>query len=87
MKYPLKLERAIAQLDMAISCLEFCQRHQIHPNCQVTVLPPTLTRTPFSEYRIMEDQETENRECWTELSIKGQEFRPSEGDILLSNTN
>lgn len=73
------------QLDHAIACLEFCARHQIRPNCQVTILPPTLTRTLSSEYRIMEDHETEGRGTWTEIQVGGREFRPSEDDIILSN--
>ena len=74
------------QLDVAVACLEFCQRHQIRPDCSVTVLPPTRTRTPSSEYRIVEDHESENREDWTEIEVNGQPLRPGEDDIILGRT-
>lgn len=71
------------QIDTAISCLELCQLHQIHPSANVTVLPDTETRSPFGDYRIVEDHETENRECWTELKIDGHLLALYPGDIII----
>lgn len=88
LRAPITRENALElkrQLDVAVECLEFCQRYQIRPTAHVTVLPPTQTRTPSSEYRVMEDHESENREDWTEVEVDGRQFRPGEGDIILSD--
>ena len=72
------------QLDGAIGCLELCQLHQIRPKSQVTVLPDTQTRTPSSTFRVLEDHETEERTCWTEVEIGGAPLTLSAGDLILS---
>ncbi|MDE8740999.1 hypothetical protein PZA20_04115 [Pectobacterium polaris] len=71
------------QLDDAIQCLQFCQQHQITAAATVIQLPATLTTTPSSEYRIIEDHETEQREYWTELDVNNHPVRPSPGVLLL----
>lgn len=71
------------QLDDAIQCLQFCQQHQITASASVIRLPATLTSTPSSEYRIIEDHETDKRQYWTELSLNEQPVRPSPGTLLL----
>ncbi|MBS4431816.1 MULTISPECIES: hypothetical protein [Pectobacterium] len=71
------------QLDDAIQCLQFCQRHQITASASVIQLPATRTTTPSSEYRIIEDHETERREYWTELDVNNHPVRPSPGVLLL----
>lgn len=72
------------ELDAAINCLEFCQRHQIHPNSQVVVLPETQTQTPSSNYRVLEDHETDNSEHWIELEMNGKPLHLYPGDIIIS---
>ena len=72
------------QLDAAINCLEFCQRHQIRPNSEVVVLPDTQTQTPSSNYRVLEDHETDDREHWVELEINGEQLQLYPGDIIIS---
>ena len=73
------------QLDSAIAALELCQRFQIRPDARVTVLPgfSTMSGPSFTEYRLMEDSETENREDWFELEIDGEPVRLAPGDIVL----
>lgn len=71
------------QLDDAIRSLQFCQQHQITASAKVIKLPSTRTATPSSEYRIIEDHETEQRQYWTELSLNDQPVRPSPGTLLL----
>ena len=71
------------QLDDAIQCLKFCRAHEITASAKVIQLPETRTRTPSSEYRILEDHETDDRECWTELKIGTMEIRPSPGVLLI----
>lgn len=71
------------QLDVAIAALELCQRFQIKPEGRVTVLPDLGTMTPSCAYRIMEDQETDNRAQWVELEIEGYHLELSPGDIII----
>jgi hypothetical protein len=71
------------QLDDAIGCLRFCEIHTITASAKVMQLPETRTRTPSSEYRILEDHETEDRNVWTELKIGTGLVRPSAGTLLI----
>ncbi|WP_409306990.1 hypothetical protein [Pectobacterium sp. B1J-3] len=71
------------QLDDAIQCLQFCQQHQITAAANVIQLPMPQTATPSSEYRIVEDHETDQQEYWTELSLNHHPVRPSPGVLLL----
>ncbi|MDR2326167.1 MAG: hypothetical protein LBE51_12300 [Acidovorax sp.] len=71
------------QLDDAIACLQWCEAHSITASAKVTQLPETRTRTPSSEYRIVEDHETEDRSIWTELQQGSQPLRPSPGMLLV----
>ena len=71
------------QLDDAIRCLRFCEANAIAPSAKVTRLPPTLTSTPSSEYRIVEDHESDDRAHWTELQMSGLHVRPLPGTLLL----
>ena len=71
------------ELDDAIQSLQFCRAHAITASAKVLQLPPTRTRTPSSEYRILEDHETENRDVWTELSIDAKDVRPSPGTLMV----
>jgi hypothetical protein len=72
------------QLDAAVLCLEFCQRHQIRPNSEVVVLPDTQTQTPLSNYRVLEDHETDKREHWVEVEVNGEPLQLYPGDIIIS---
>lgn len=71
------------QLDDAIATLQFCERHRITASAKVLELPETRTRTPSSDYWIMEDHESADRSDWTELSISGQAVHPLPGNLLL----
>jgi hypothetical protein len=71
------------QLDDAIGCLRPCERYQITPNALVVRLPDPQTNTPSSEFRIIEDQETDQREKWIEVMIDGSPIRPLPGSLLI----
>ena len=73
------------ELDRAIGCLELCQRYDIHPSSKVLVLPVPLTVTPSSEYRLIEDNETDDREKWIEAKVNGQFIRPLPGSFIVEN--
>ena len=69
----------------AIGLLELCQEHDIFPTSRVLVLPPPLTLTPSSEYRLIEDNETEDRQNWIEVKVNGQFVRPLPGSIIIES--
>jgi hypothetical protein len=73
------------QLDDAIECLRLCERYQIGPKARVVRLPEPRTNTPSSEYRVMEDQETDRREHWIEVVIDGVPIRPAPGSLLIES--
>ncbi|QVL30745.1 hypothetical protein KIH39_18045 [Telmatocola sphagniphila] len=74
------------ELDEAISWLELCQKYDIHPSSKVLVLPVPLTVTPSSEYRLIEDNETDDREKWIEAKVNGQFIRPLPGSLIVENS-
>jgi hypothetical protein len=71
------------QLDDAIECLELCERYQVRPNAKVIVLPETETRSPSSEFRLIEDHESDRSEHWTEVMLNGARVRPSPGSLII----
>lgn len=76
----LKLKR---QLDEAIGCLELCERHQIRPDACVIALPEPETLSPSTEFRLVEDHESDRREDWTEVTLDGVPVRPLPGSLIL----
>ena len=84
LRAPEKHETALAlkrQLNDAIACLRWCKLHQISPLAQVTVLPETQMLS--NDYRIVEDNETENREDWIVLREDGVIYYAHPGDIII----
>jgi len=73
----------IHRYKQAVKWLKNGQQYNINPKSNITELPPTLVQTPSSEYRIMEDSESDDRSTWVELKIKDQEFRLRGGDIII----
>jgi hypothetical protein len=49
----------------------------------VAVLPDKRTRTHLSEFRIVEDHETDRRQYWIELCDDHGPLRPLPGDLLI----
>jgi len=72
-------------LDFAIKWLEKGEKYNINPNNKIIKLPDTETKTPSSEYRIIEDHESDNCENWNELKIDQNFIRPIPGSWLISN--
>jgi len=88
MKDPVSRSEALQlklQLDGAIDCLRLCERYRIRPDARVVRLPEPQTKTPSSEYRIVEDQETDRREYWIEVTIDGAPLRPAPGSLLIES--
>ncbi|GJM61210.1 hypothetical protein [Persicobacter diffluens] len=71
------------ELAGAIRWLKQGENFQIDPSSEFIVLPETLTNTPSSEYRLIEDHESDNQNRWTEVNIKGEIVRPSPDDIII----
>lgn len=67
----------------AMSWLKIGQNYNVNPKSKFFKFPITMTQTSSSEYRIIEDNESDDRYIWTELKIEGEELRPSTGDILI----
>ncbi len=72
------------ELAEARRCLEMCARLGFDGRERAYVLPAPETRTPSSEFRIMEDQETDDRRHWTEVTIDGSPVRPGAGWVLVA---
>ena len=70
-------------LDRAIACLELCERYRIDPSGPVIVLPAQGTQTPSSEFRVIEDHESDDPSHWEELKARGHSLRPLPGDVIL----
>ena len=75
---PLKLE-----VDAAIECLRMCADYGISRPARVVRLPERRNRTPSSEYRLMEDQETDDRQHWIEVEVNGEPVRPAPFSVLV----
>jgi len=71
------------ELDRAIECLEFCQKYDIRTNSSVIVIPNPVTMTPSSEFRLIEDNETDDRQQWLEVSVNGEFIRPFPGSLII----
>lgn len=74
-------------LDRAISCVEFCNKHNLFTNKKekYTIFELPFLCTGYSDYRIIDDCETDHREYWKELKlIKDDEIvYLSPGDIII----
>lgn len=71
------------ELDRAIGCLQLCERYGIQPGAAVIVLPEKNTTTPLSEYRVVEDCETDDRAGWIEVEVEGSPVRPIPGALIV----
>lgn len=73
-------------LEHSISLLKKCEEHNICAGSIFTKLPKKICDSPSSEYRIIEDSETDDSKYWTEVEIEGRQYRnvrPGEGDVII----
>lgn len=70
-------------IDNAIKWLRKGMDNQINPDLKIVVIPEKKTKTPSSEYRLIEDQESDERKHWTEVKFNDEELRPVPGDFLI----
>ena len=76
-----------SEISCAVQRLVLCEKWGINPRSRIQVLPAQKCRTPSSEYRIMEDCETDDRHWWVEADFDGQVCRPNEGDLIIQRRN
>jgi|LSQX01.2.fsa_nt_gb hypothetical protein len=74
------------EFDRAIKCLSFCNENNLfrnnNENYQVIELP--MTSDLYSEYRIIDDCETEDRSTWKELKFDNNKLFLHPGDIIIA---
>lgn len=70
-------------IDQAIKWLKKGMQNQINPDWNIVRLPAQNTQTPSSEFRLVEDHESDDPTYWTEVKLDGRELRPSPGDFLI----
>jgi hypothetical protein len=71
------------ELDVAIRVLDHARRLGLSGTEQSWELPECRTATPSSEYRVLEDHETERREHWSEVAVDGVPLRLLPHDLIL----
>ena len=59
---------------------------EVEPKAKIHTLPLPQSVGAFSEFRLMDDQETEDRNVWMELEIEGEPVRAIVGDIIILNS-
>ena len=62
------------QLEAALSLLSKCAQYGVTSAANFTRLPPQQCNTPSSEYRIIEDCESDNPTHWREVKCPEQPF-------------
>ena len=70
----------------SVKLLKKCEQHEIWPTSIFTTLPAQECPTPSSDYRIMEDCESEDPQYWIEAKISKAQFghvRLHEGDVVI----
>jgi hypothetical protein len=73
------------QLDQAIGSLQLCERYQILLNSKVIEIP--LPRQGhLSEYHLMDDCGSTERDYWIEVEVKGKPVEPSPGSLIIDKS-
>lgn len=73
-------------IEHSIKLLKKCDKHGIAAGSIFTKLPQKQCDSPSSEYRIIEDGETDDPEYWQEVAIENKQFncvRLGEGDVVI----
>lgn len=67
----------------AISLLESCRQNGVTATCEFIQLPQQKCETPSSQYRVVEDMESDDRSWWSEVDCDGRKLRLIQGDIVI----
>ncbi|AVV52089.1 hypothetical protein [Leptospira santarosai] len=71
------------QMDRAILCLEYCEKYKINPPTIKNTIELPILDTGWSDWRILNDCETDDRSYWIELTKEGRPVYLSSGDLLI----
>jgi hypothetical protein len=71
------------ELDEARRILEWARTFALSGHEPSVVVPVGRTPTPSSEFRVVEDNETDDRTLWSELLVGGERLRLYPGDIIV----
>jgi len=71
------------ELEQLLFLKKLSDTYQLEPKEieRIIVLPPP--RTDFASFRIVDDAETEEKQCWEELKIENEPLWLCEGDVLI----
>lgn len=73
-------------VEHSIRLLKKCDKYGVCSGSIFTKLPSKICDSPSSDYRIIEDCETDDNKHWTEVEIKDKQFgnvRLGEGDVVI----
>ncbi len=70
-------------IDNAIKWLKKGMENEVNPNLKIIKLPEQTTQTPSSEFRLIEDHESDEKKDWTEIKVNDKEIRPTSSDFLI----
>lgn len=70
-------------LSETLYLLNIFEKYQIKKEAVETVFELPVSHTGYSDYRIMNDCESDDPGRWVEVSISGDKIRLSEGDIVI----
>lgn len=71
------------EYDNALKWLKKGEKYQINPKSKFIILPEQSTKTPSSEFRIIEDHESDDKNNWQEIKVQDSEIRPRPDDVLI----
>ncbi len=70
-------------IDNAIKWLRKGMDNEVNPNLTIIKLPEQKTQTPSSEFRLIEDHESDDKKDWTEVKVDNKELRPTSNDFFI----
>ncbi|MGE8433349.1 hypothetical protein [Chryseobacterium joostei] len=71
------------ELSETIYLLSILDNHQINKKTIKTILELPDSNTGYSDYRIINDCESDNPGHWIEVNIHNEKLRLAEGDIII----
>lgn len=71
------------ELSELVHLLDISHRYQISKNTIDTIFVLPDSNTGYSDYRIINDCESDNPAQWAELKINDEDVRLSEGDVII----
>jgi len=70
-------------LSETLYLLDLFEKYQLKKENVETVFELPVSSTGYSDYRIINDCESDDPDRWVEVSISGEKIRLSEGDIVI----